>query len=45
MVIVQINFRLEEDVRDDFDIWCIKNKTNRTDALVKFMTEKGNIAK
>jgi len=38
----QISHTIEKEVLDNFEIWCIRHNTTRTDAIILYMTEKGN---
>jgi len=33
----QVNFAVDDDLLDEFDIWCIKNKTKRKEVLINHM--------
>ena len=35
----QVNFRGLAQLLDDFNIWCIKNKTTRTKAILEYMSK------
>ncbi len=43
MIKKQISHTIDKQVLDNFEIWCIKNDTTRTDAIISYMTEKGGM--
>ncbi len=36
---VQISFQISEDIKDKFDLWCLKNKTDKTKEIVRHIEE------
>ena len=40
METVLLNINIKEDLRDDFKVWCIRNKTTMSEEVIKFIERR-----